>query len=190
MKAERTQSFCRTLGLQTAFILLCRMFGHSVQETKKKAISKDWLIVVAAIILHGVPVVVAVGISVLNWKCYYIGGELAGKNDMDDLKFLGLLFAAKAHETLMMASLSACVFSIIRHQLTTGDGTPFGALSAGLQISSFSNIYSKEVVAICDAKFNQFRQKILLLRAILICTFLGVSVGPSSATALKPTYSI
>lgn len=99
-------------------------------------------------------------------------------------ELLALQFAAKLHELLMLSSLGEILFSETVKQLVFGDGLPLGAIAAGLQFDQISYLWSKEFRATSCATF---KRKYLIIPAIIICTLLGVSIGPSSATAIKPT---
>ena len=64
--------------------------------------------------------------------------------DQDDAKFIGLQFAAKLHELTISASLTAVIFSYIRHELVTDNGLPFGVIMAGFQFKEISYLWSIE----------------------------------------------
>lgn len=104
----------------------------------------------------------------------------------DKFKLLGLQFAAKVHELLMISTLTNVVFAMVRHELSRGDGIPFAFLSAGLGVPKVSFLWSKDFVALCKGKYDTSYKKILFLLSILVCIFLCLAVGPVSATALTP----
>ncbi|KAJ5174516.1 uncharacterized protein N7482_000393 [Penicillium canariense] len=123
-------------------------------------------------------------IVALNTVGLWVGKELTGKSGQDTEKLLALQFAAKLHELLMLSSLGQILFSETVKQLVFGKGLPFGAIAAGLQFGQISYLWSKEFRATSCATFER---KYLIIPAVIICTLLGVSVGPSSATAIRPT---
>ena len=88
--------------------------------------------------IHFVPIAAVLVLVILNWRGYYIGGELAGAVGQNDAKFIGLQFAAKLHELTISASLTAVLFCYIRHELMTEDGLPFGAIMAGFQFKEIT----------------------------------------------------
>lgn len=142
--------------------------------------SSAWL----AIAHHLLAIASAVIIVALNVAGLWVGKELTGTSGQDTEKLLALQFAAKLHELLMLSSLGQILFSEIFKQLVFGEGLPLGAIAAGLQFDQISYLLSKEFQALFCAAFGR---KYLIIPAIIICTLLGVSLGPSSATAIKPT---
>jgi hypothetical protein len=133
---------------------------------------------------HLVAIASAVIIVALNAAGLWVGKELTGTSGQDTEKLLALQFAAKLHELLMLSSLGQILFSETVKQLVFGEGLPFGAIAAGLQFNQISYLWSKEFRATSCATF---KRKYLIIPAIIICTLLGVTIGPSSATAIKPT---
>lgn len=136
--------------------------------------------------IHFVPIAAVFVLVVLNWRGYYIGGELAGAVGQDDAKFIGLQFAAKLHELTISASLTAVIFSYTRHELVTDSGLPFGALMAGFQFKEISYLWSIEFWGAIRASWRRRRDKTALILLIITCAVLSVSAGPSSATLMRP----
>ena len=136
--------------------------------------------------IHIVPITAAFVLVILNWRGYYIGGELAGAVGEDDAKFIGLQFAAKLHELTITASLTAVIFSYVRHELITDSGLPFGAIVAGLQFKDISYLWSMEFWGAVRASWRRKRDKLCLILLIITCAGLAVSAGPSSATLMRP----
>ena len=163
-----------------------RHSGKPAEELKKIAIRKDLWIACLAGSIHFVPITAALVLVVLNWRGYYVGGELEGIQGQDDAKFLALQFAAKLHELTISASLTAVIFSYIRHELVTDNGLPFGALVAGLQFKDVSYLWSTEFWGAMLSKRRRWRQRTALGGLIVVCAALSVSAGPSSATLMKP----
>lgn len=136
--------------------------------------------------VHFVPIAAAFVLVVLNWRGYYIGGELEGAVGLDDAKFIGLQFAAKLHELTITASLTAVIFSYIRHELVTDSGLPFGAIMAGFQFKEISYLWSMEFWGVIRANWRRWQDKTGLIFLIIIGTALSLSAGPSSATLMRP----
>jgi hypothetical protein len=136
------------------------------------------------VLLHLVAISLAIVISTLNLKGLWLGKELTGPSGHDAEKLLALQFAAKLHELMMLASLSHILFLVYTRQLLSGDGLPFGAVTAAFRFSQISYLWSSEFIATCTITFSG---KLIIVPAIIIVTCLGVSIGPSSATALRPT---
>lgn len=123
---------------------------------------------------------------VLNWRGFYIGGELEGAVGQDDARFLALQFAAKLHELTISASLTAVILYYIRHELMTDGGLPFGAIVAGLQFKDVSYLWSMEFWGAVRANWRRKRDKTVLILLIFTCAALALSAGPSSATLMRP----
>jgi hypothetical protein len=151
-----------------------------IESLMNRTPSSAWL----AIAHHLLAIASAVIIVALNAAGLWVGKELTGTSGQDTEKLLALQFAAKLHELLMLSSLGQILFSEIVKQLVFGGGLPLGAIAAGLQFDQISYLVSKEFLATSCATFGR---KYLIIPAIIICTLLGVSLGPSSATAIKPT---
>jgi hypothetical protein len=137
-----------------------------------------------AVLHHLLAIASAIIIVALNAAGLWVGKELTGTSGQDTEKLLALQFAAKLHELLMLSSLGEILFSETVKQLVFGDGLPFGSIAVGLQFNQISYLWSREFWATSRATF---KRKNLIFPAIIICTLLGVSIGPSSATAMKPT---
>lgn len=86
----------------------------------------------------------------------------------------------------MLASLSTVVFTMVRRELAFGEGAPLGSISAGIGISKISFLWSKEFAAICFGDFSAPWKRLYFVATIFLCTVLGVSVAPASATAMQP----
>ena len=185
---SRAQRLARALGVSLVyhFYYRVRHWGRSVEEAKKIALRKDLWMACLAGSIHIVPITAAMVLVVLNWRGYYIGGELAGAVGEDDAKFIGLQFAAKLHELTISASLTAVIFSYVRHELIRDSGLPFGAIVAGLQFKDISYLWSMEFWGAVCASWRRKRDKMGLILLIITCAGLAVSAGPSSATLMRP----
>ncbi len=175
----------RALGFQPICQALLEACGLHTREVKHVAIRKSRTIAFFIALLHFLPRSGAVTLVWLICRVYYIGHELAGSIGQDNLRLLSLQFAAKVHELLMITSLSAVVFTIIQAFLVFGDGVPLGALSAGMQVNHVAFLWSKEFLGICASPFTSSVRKAGFILVLILCTLLGVTVGPSSATLMK-----
>ncbi len=188
-KPKSRSTFQRLLyALTTAHHFVLERFhaGKDVPEPKKVAVQKGLRTAFLAGWIHLIPVAGTCIISALNLKGHYIGKELSGSTGYDDQKLLGLQFAAKLHELTITASLTTVLFGLIRHMLINTGGLPFGALFAGFQFRDVSFLYSMEFWGTFLAKLDASRRRWVLIGLIVSCTFLSVSVGPSSATLMRP----
>ncbi|KEF55957.1 uncharacterized protein A1O9_07537 [Exophiala aquamarina CBS 119918] len=133
--------------------------------------------------LHLLGVLGAVVVITLNLSYAWIGKELTGKPQDDGRKLLALQLTAKLHELLMNASLANILSSIVLEQLVLGSGVPLGALGTAFLFHDISFLWSKELIAICIAKF---KGKAYILPLTILCTILAATIGPSSATVMTP----
>lgn len=178
--------FCHTLKLNVVYGLTSNASVRR-KEKRKNATYKHRGHTILRYIIHILPVAAALVLVVLNCTQYYIGGELAGPDNEDTERFGGLLFAAKLHEFLMLASLGTIIFTYIRRELASGTGIPLRALFVGVQINSISWLWSPEFLGIMCHKWKANRKrKAVLIAIVLVCTLLGVSVGISSAALIRP----
>lgn len=137
--------------------------------------------------IHFIPIAATVIICYLALAGYYIGSELTGISNEDSERFIGLQFAAKLHELTINASLTAVIFSFVRHQLAVAGGLPFGALFTGLQFQEISFLWSMELWGAARARFLKLQVRLAIILLVVICAFLSVSAGSSSATLMRPT---
>src|ERR1700685_282570 len=90
---NRVRKFCHSLGLESLYLSIQGIREHAPAEEKKIAILADARSAAAISIFHIVPIGASITLIVINWKGYYIGGELQGPVGEDGLKLLGLQFA-------------------------------------------------------------------------------------------------
>ena len=93
---------------------------------------------------------------------------------------------AKIHEVAIQASLATVVFSYIRHEMTIGNGIPFGTLFSGLQINQIAYLWSMEFWGSLRSPHLPLARKIALLLLIFVSIVLASLSGPSSAILLIP----
>jgi len=185
---SKAQRFCQILGVEAFYAEFRRA---SAVEEKKPALLHDRRAALYASILHVIPITASVTLLAFNLRGYYIGSELTGQHGEDNLKLLGLQFAAKLLELLVLASLSSILFMILRKQLFK-HSLPFGAVTAGLEFTRISFLWSKEFFATCisttgeNGTFSSVGGKIILTSTIVTFTILGATIGPSAAVAAQP----
>lgn len=163
--------------------------GHGVHtEDKKQAVIKSFpLAIVTLIAAHFLPLGGAMTLVVMNIRGYYLGGGFTGSQyPSTDVKLSLLQFAAKAHEVMMQASLSVIVIGLIRHELVVGEGIPFGAIFGSLQFTNISYLFSKEFMGMVKARLARPLVKVRLIALLFVGAVLAVTVGPSSAIAMRP----
>ena len=188
-RAPGVTTLTRALGIGLLYELIYhkRYPAQKISEPQKKAIRIDRRMAIFAGSIHFIPIAATVIICYLAWAGYYIGGELSGIGNEDSEKFIGLQFAAKLHELTINASLTAVIFSFVRHQLAVAGGLPFGALFTGLQFQEISFLWSMDFWGAARARFLKLQVRLAIILLVVICAFLSVSAGSSSATLMRPT---
>ncbi|KAL8881257.1 MAG: hypothetical protein Q9198_001507 [Flavoplaca austrocitrina] len=187
IQRSRIRSLCRALGLGLFYETWQQFVGTSQAfETRKVAIRQDRVVAALAGAIHVLPASIAISIAILNSFGYYIGEELAGSEGQDDEKLAGLQLAAKLHELTMQASLAAMLLQYIRHEVALSDGLPFGTLFAGHMFKDVSYLWSSEFWGTANGIFRNKHSRVKLITLLVVCTILGLTVGPASATILKP----
>ncbi|KAH7327309.1 hypothetical protein BKA65DRAFT_510347 [Rhexocercosporidium sp. MPI-PUGE-AT-0058] len=184
-KISRVRKLYQSLGLESVFLLIQKIRGGSGVEEEKIVILHDFRTAFYVSLLHILPAATAITLLVLNWRGAYIGSELSGTRGQDNLKFLGLQFAAKMLELTAVASLSCIMFALIRHQLFHG-GMPFSAITSGFEFSKISLLWSREFAATCSTGFKSLPEKYLLISSTVIFTLIAATIGPSAAVAALP----
>ena len=129
-------------------------------------------------LIHVVPIGVSLTEIVWNCKGYYYGDRFTR------LAYYQII--AKVHEVTVQASLASIVLSYLRHQITRGQGLPFGIFLGGMQFPQVSYLWSPELWASLFAKQIQLRVRLALAALLLVSGVLATTVGPSSATLLIP----
>lgn len=99
------------------------------EEQPKIALYTGWVSVLTGLLVHILPLVACVALIYLNVTSYFLSSHVST---------LAFQFFAKFLELLAQASLGSAVFVYLRALYTGPDSVPFGALFAGLQISSVS----------------------------------------------------
>jgi hypothetical protein len=180
-------ALCQALKLKVVYGIASKLSGKRTTEKTKVAMYKHRGHASWQCAIHVIPVGAALALIILNCKQRYIGGELEGVTGRDAEKLGALQFAAKLHELLMLASLGTIIFTYVRRELVLGAGIPFGALFVGFQIDSISLLWSPEFLGTVYQKWDANRtKKVMFVASIVICTLLGVSLGPSSANLMRP----
>ena len=179
------KSVLRTLGLtiiahafRSAFRRFSHITGQGLHEPTKKAIRKNKTVALLRCLIHLLPVSFALFEIILNWNTYYAGISIYNQAVYQ--------LVSKIHEVAIQASLATVVFSYIRHEMTIGNGIPFGALFSGLQISQIAYLWSMEFWGSLRSPHLPLSRKIALLFLIFVSIVLASLSGPSSAILLIP----
>ncbi len=117
--------FFRAIGLAVVNYWLGLLGHRRFKEPSKVILRRSWTIILLRNVMHLIPVGGAITIVYLNVTGMYLGDVFNS--------IAALQFAAKLHKIFMVASLSQIVLYLVRSELISGDGLPFGALVSGLQ---------------------------------------------------------
>lgn len=148
------------------------------KEQSKIALYTGWVPVLTGLLVHILPLAACIALIYLNLASYYVGSHVST---------LTFQFLAKFLELLAQASLGRAVFVYLRALYTGSESVPFGALFAGLQITSVSYLWSLEFAGVVTSKNFKRTRKFVFLLVIPLSIALGVGIGPSFAIALTPT---
>lgn len=154
-------------------------------EPPKIAISNRRRHALIASLVQVLPLLVT--IPVLRLSIYNVYWDDLGSPHQDTY-LQGWQFAAKGHEILIVASLSAIVLHKIRYELCASDGVPLGLVAAGYQLYSVGYLWSSEFWGgiISRPISARFSQRAPLWFVIGFAVFLSAVAGPSSAIAMIP----
>ena len=170
--------FLRGLGLGIVVTTFHGLFNRDFSEPEKVVIRKSRLTALLRMFIHIVPMGVALAEIILNMKGHYLGSEFNKQSYVQ--------FAAKAHELTMQASLATIVLSLIRYEVTSREGLPFGAFLGSLQFYQISYLWSIELWSSIFAPDYRLARKLRLLLVIIPCAIIAAVAGPSSANLLIP----
>ncbi|KAK0657755.1 hypothetical protein B0T16DRAFT_402498 [Cercophora newfieldiana] len=99
-----------------------------------------------------------------------------------------LLFAAKVHEAMIIASLFHILYYHIRRGLLSSDGIPFGFLTAAFQLSSPFYLLNSSFIAPL-LRYRPATLSFFVLAVLMVFTFtLAALVGASSGVVMLPRF--
>ncbi|KAH6951456.1 hypothetical protein DER45DRAFT_648343 [Fusarium avenaceum] len=136
--------------------------------------------------VHILPSAVSIILITINLLGYFIGDELQGFQDGDSIKLGILQVCAKVQELLVVSSLSAVIFHVLRSELVFGPGLPLGLMGAGFKFTSLSFFWSSEFWGSVRYKQAPRRRKIFIFGLLAISGVLAVLAGPTSAVLMIP----
>ncbi|KAH0404854.1 hypothetical protein KCU89_g708, partial [Aureobasidium melanogenum] len=148
------------------------------EEEPKIALYTGWVSVLTGLLVHVLPLSACIALIYLNATSSFLGTHVST---------LAFQFLAKFLELLAQASLASAVFVYLRALYTDPQPVPFGALFAGLQITSISYLWSLEFAGVVASKEFKRTRKFLFLLFIPLSVVLAAGIGPSIAIALTPT---
>ena len=155
------------------------------QEPKNLALDRGRWTSFLYCLPHIVPLIVIVVILCLNIRNVY-WQDLGRPNQNSILQ--AIQYAVKAHEVMMIASLTAIVVYRVQQDLSSSNGVPHGFLTAGAMFSSPNYTFSKAFLGGATAHLHTMGpSRYFPLGLLLILSFgLTLVVGPSSAVAMIP----
>jgi hypothetical protein len=130
--------------------------------------------------IHMITVAVTLLIIALNFREVYwsdIDHDFPGPWSQSTM-LKAWQFAAKAHELILLASVS-CIALGVMHLILFRGGVPFGLLDAGYQVGNAAGI-------LLHARFWRSLRRSWFGLLVLLCAFLSLVLGPSSAIAMIP----
>ncbi len=159
--------------------------GILVVEEPKTAIKADRGFTALKHLIHVVPTLITFGLFSLSLRSVY-AFDLGSPYINSILK--AFQFAAKGHEILLTASLSAIVLHRIRYELAAADGVPYGFITSGYQLSSLGYLFSRQYWAAATKRSARIAPTWRLPLAYVILAAIGLTAlaGPSSAIAMIP----
>lgn len=155
--------------------------GRGYDEQIKVAIRRSRKVALLRALIHIPPFCIAVWEVALNFNTYYVGTA--------PLNQAYYQFGAKLHEMTAQASLAAIVFSYVRHELSLGQGLPFGALFSGLQVTQGMEISSLLILHINPSLSRQdvlWEHQVICIsvQVLRFCTRTVVLTGRSTQSAI------
>ena len=164
------------------------------KELMKVAIVHSSRKTVLRVILYLLPLGISFSILQLSFRhVYWRGTERPDSGYLTRWSINQVLnilqIVAKAHEILIVLSLSHLVLHYLRKQLLSSDGIVFGLLSSAYQVTLGSAPFSRGFWYACRRCMYKetFNWRTLgLISLLILVTALGLTVGPASAIAVIP----
>lgn len=151
--------------------LILHMRRRLFRKGEHSTIYQHHGVALLALLMDLLPVAATAAITYYVNTDYYVGVHLSGDgadDNSDALKLLGLQFAAKFHELLMISTLANVIFTIVRYELAQGNGIALAAISAGLSVPRVSFLWAKEFVALCKARYDKWYKEVLFWGAVVV----------------------
>lgn len=161
-------------------------------EPKKVVVSESLATAVWRCLIHLLPILTSIAILTVNIHGIYIGIDFPGALKSDTLALMFLQLAAKAHEIMIVASLSLIILQTVRHELLFGDGLPLGLVGSGLAFSNIEFFFKKEFYGALKylTHHGNKARKIGFVALLVVAGLTAVLAGPASAVLLVPKSQI
>ena len=136
-----------------------------------------WRILLSLLAFHLAPTVITIGIVLLN--ALNIWWRAPGIPTTSELLRV-LQFVAKAHELLIILSISQILLSWLIYWLTTGNGVPYRLFTAAFHVFLGGTPLDKNLWSSLTLAFKNVKL-IALVLLLFATTIFGLSAGPASA---------
>ncbi|RAK78361.1 uncharacterized protein BO72DRAFT_476657, partial [Aspergillus fijiensis CBS 313.89] len=160
----------------------------SQQEPPKVVITRSILAALQRCAIHLLPIAVSSTVIGLNIKGTYLGADMMSPFPSETINLALFQLAAKAHEIMIVASLSVTVLLCVRHELLFGRGLPLGLLGSGLAFNNFGYFFSRKFCGGLRyvAIHGERSRKAALISLVVVAGLLATLAGPASAVLLVP----
>ncbi|RAH73102.1 uncharacterized protein BO66DRAFT_367623 [Aspergillus aculeatinus CBS 121060] len=160
----------------------------SQQEPPKVVITRSILAAPQRCAIHLLPIAVSSTVIGLNIKGTYLGADMMSPFPSETINLALFQLAAKAHEIMIVASLSVTILHCVRHELLFGRGLPLGFLGSGLAFNNFGYFFSREFYGGLRyvAIHGERSRKAALISLVVVAGLLVTLAGPASAVLLVP----
>lgn len=148
-------------------------------ETKKVVINRNSAKAFVQLAVNVLPWAACLTLVILNLKGVYAGPHISTTS---------LQFLAKLIELLAQASICQIAFTYLRSLYIADDPVPFGALFAGLQITTLSYLWSLEFLGSVTSNSFHTSRKTLFAGFVVFNILLTAAIGPSIAVCLIPKH--
>ena len=150
------------------------------KEQPKTAFYRNNLTAIVSSLPHLIPLMAGLTLILMNTAFPRLF------HDVDATTITTLQFVGKALENFFQASLKVQVLDVIRRQVLTTDGVPFGSLVSHLQITDPSYLWSLELWGSFRALHTKARKHVALSVFLVAMVVLNNIVGPSGNVLLIP----
>ncbi|OJJ45429.1 hypothetical protein ASPZODRAFT_144060 [Penicilliopsis zonata CBS 506.65] len=175
----------RSVGLDMVVSSLQRTIdNHKGSERRKPVVDASFRNALFSCGIHILPSILSISLVTINCIGYFIGSELAGIENEDNVKLGAIQIAAKIQELLIVGSTAAIVFHFLRVELLFGDGVPFGLLTAGFDFARLNYFWSSAFLG--AMRCREAWRKPFLVTLLVLAGIIAVAAGPSSAVLMVP----
>lgn len=176
----------RAVGLESLNSARHFKRSNTRPEVGRPVIRKSFLLALCKCGVHFLPAAASITILYINIKGYWIGAQLIGVHEENNVSIALLQFTAKMQELLIIASLATVLFDILRFELLYGCGVPLGLLGSGIMFTQISYFWSPDFLSALRYGVVKKNQKLRICIALLPAGSLAITAGPASAILMIP----